>query len=715
MFEISSSGLKWRLLALDYGFFSGNSGAITLKKPFVQSQNSSILGSKTIFKHTLDLEDQKSIPMAPRCTLLLLLFLFCIPIISSHAQTTGMLTKTFRDAEAALLNHDYKKAIRLFEKTLKTHPDLAAAHRGLAVSYQLLYDYEEAAHHYEKVIELDSMFSRTVYFEAGEAQFKIGNYDRALELLEEFYYLQDFEPQSFGYYGDKEAEIETKYLDQLDPLLQACHMSLDSAKFQGIEEIINLGNRINTSSDEYFPCLTNDQQLMFYTRRRNKQADEDLYYSTYDERNGWSRGNALGPFNTGRNEGMSTLVRNNRTMFFTACGREGVLGTCDIWEAEIEDLKIKGMGALEGYSNSGKWESQAAVSCDGSLLFFASNREGGLGGTDLWYSRRSADGWSDPINLGPKINTKMDEESPFITNDGKTLYFASTGHPGRGEQDIFVSWLDRDDNWTVPINLGPPVNTAYRELGFFLSADGRTGYFASNRPGGEGGMDIYKFQLSKELYSDPITFVEGQVRDSLLDEPIVTTVYIEGREPMRTDEKGRFFLCMPADDSLLVRITEQNYHPLERNYRIPVWDNREFFTLDLRLEPIRSFASRAVDTTTIVEKPREKVETQHTTALFFEFDSDRLDLNGTNQLDDFMQALVEMEIVRVEIVGFADNIGADDYNLRLSEERAKNIALFMRDYGIIVHKIYLEGRGEINDEQPKSRNRRVEVRVYTLE
>ena len=170
---------------------------------------------------------------------------------------------------------------------------------------------------------------------------------------------------------------------------------------------------------------------------------------------------------------------------------------------------------MDGYANSEKWESQASISCDGSLLFFASNRKGGLGGTDLWMSTRQADGsWSDPKNLGPKINTELDEEAPFITNDGKTLYFSSTGHLGMGEQDLFMSRLDDKGNWMAAINLGEPINTASRELGFFLSADGKTGYFSSNRKGGMGGMDIYKFELSEYLYAEPITFVEGFVKDS---------------------------------------------------------------------------------------------------------------------------------------------------------------------------------------------------------
>lgn len=656
--------------------------------------------------------------MRLRVTLVLTAAILFSLVVQAQRSVTGepLASKLYRDAEFALLNHDYKKSLRLFEKVLKEYPDLAAAHRGMGVANELLNDYQQAAYHYTKVIELDSLFSRLVYYQAGEALYKNGMPDSALTYFEKFKAMQSLDSEEFAYHFEKEEEQEKDARRKLEANIRACKVSLDSAKFQNIKEVINLGSAINTSSDEYFPCLTNDQQMMFYTRRKNNQADEDLYVSTF-ENGEWKNGNPWGPFNTNKNEGMPTLVRNGRRLFFTACNREGVLGTCDIWEADIEHLKIKYMGPLDGYSNSERWESQAAISCDGSTLYFASNREGGFGGTDLWSSRRLPNGlWSDPVNLGPKINTDLDEESPFITNDGKTLYFSSTGHVGMGEQDIFISWLDDLQQWSVPINLGPPVNTPYRELGFFLSADGQTGYFASNRQGGMGGMDIYKFQLSHELFSDPITFVEGIVRDSLTDLPVESTVLITGRDPIKTDPLGRFFLCVPAEKTLDIRVEEPGYHPYRQIFGIPVWDNRKSYSLDIVVNPVRDLSLRGVpEPDTIAAESPKMIEQTYNCLLYFDFDSYKLNIKEMDHLDEFMRSLKDKDIQRVEIIGFADDIGTDAYNLQLSEERAKQIALFLRDYGIIVHKVYVQGRGEIKDDNPKNRNRRVEVKVTTVE
>ncbi|MEK7253343.1 MAG: hypothetical protein AAB316_01250, partial [Bacteroidota bacterium] len=177
----------------------------------------------------------------------------------------------------------------------------------------------------------------------------------------------------------------------------------------------NLGNAINSGSDEYFPFLSNDGTTIFFTSRKNEKADENLFISTRPSGD-WRIAEQVSHFNSGENEGMSSLVRDGRRMFFTACGRPEVLGTCDIWEADLLGSEVSEQKTAIGYLNSGAWESQATVSCDGSLLYFASNREGGQGGSDIWVSKRQPDGrWAEPENLGASVNTTGDEEAPFIS------------------------------------------------------------------------------------------------------------------------------------------------------------------------------------------------------------------------------------------------------------------------------------------------------------
>lgn len=636
---------------------------------------------------------------------------------------TEMAVDYYREGEAALMNNNFKQAKRHFEKSLKMNPDLVSSYRGLGLCYEIEYRYEEALEAYEKILQSDSLFSRILYYQMGEICYKLGRANQALEYFHQFEMLQSKDFNEFGFNGEKELVFEPEYLRKLPANIKACQISLDSAKFVNITTVVNLGPEINTKAIEYFPFLSNDQRLIFFNRRRNAFADEDLYFSRLIEDN-WTPGNPVQNLNTTGNEGMPSLVRDGRKMYFTACGRQGVLGTCDIWEAEVKGHYIESVDKLSGFANSDKWESEAAVSCDGRTLYFASTRDGGYGGTDLWYSVKQGTGlWSRPINMGPKINTPYDEESPFITNDGKTLYFASTGHPGLGEQDIFVSWYDgKSEEWSVPINIGPPVNSPFRELGFFLSADGRTGYFASDRPGGFGEMDIYKFELNETLFSDPITFVEGFVRDSVSSEPIATTVHIKGRKPIQTKEDGRFFLCVGADEILDFDVSQKDYLPLKAQFAIPEWDNRQFYVVDLLLQPISFFLDPEPepepepDPEPIEDpNPSGKKEVTYTWTIYFQFDQSQLNPNEMNKVVDFIEDVKNKNIQKVDIIGYADDIGDEFYNLTLSEERAKTVALVLIDNEMIVDKIYLEGKGEIKDGALKIKNRRVDLKVVVWE
>ncbi len=630
-------------------------------------------------------------------------------------------SKDFQQGEAALLNKQYKKAIRLFEKVLKTKPELHAARRYIGICYELLGDYQKALGYYEAVLQRDSLFSRTLYFRAGETSYKTGNPDQALQYLAKFEMMQARPLHEFSSVEAPEFERESEMMERLDHTIRACLISKDSVNFTGIKNILNLGPTINSRSDEYFPFVSNDQKLLFYTSRKNVRARENLYHSTF-ENGQWSESR---PINTKgshtSHEGMSTVVRDGKIMYFTACNREGVQGPCDIMQAQVEGATVKRIETLRGGVNSEKWESQASVSCDGTTLYFASDREGGYGGTDIWVSKRLLDGsWSEPINLGPDINTPAYEESPFITNDGQTLYFSSDGHPGLGDQDIFMSRLGKDGQWSKPINLGPPVNSPHRELCLILAADGKTGYFASDRPEGFGGLDIYQFVLPSELYSEAITFVEGFVRDSLLDIPISTVVHISGHDPIQTDENGRFFICVLAYDILDIQADKEWYHPYRNEFIIPFWDNRNFYTIEIRMNPLRvpdltpkSPEPRPEEITEAPLKRRERKQYMHT--IFFEFDKSSMNASEISNLGSFLQQMKGKTIQRVEIIGFSDDTGPDIYNLKLSEERAKHIALHLMESGLLVDQIYIEGRGEIRDDKPKNLNRKVEVKVTVLE
>jgi len=653
----------------------------------------------------------------------LIIFLLLTALVERvSAQPNLLATEYYHQGELALLENDFKKALRRFRMAADLQPDLVAAQRGMGLCYEIMKDYRSALTHYLKVIELAPRFSRAMYYQIGDLYFKLGLHSRALAFFDQFRRLQLLDELSFTVNGEKERLLEDQFLTKLSGNMRACQISMDTARFKQEVALFNLGPVVNSRSDEYFPFLSNDQSLIYFTRRR-PGADENLLIARSNG-NGWQNPAPLSNIlNSPLNEGMSTLVRDGRRMYFTACNREAVLGPCDIWEAELERDEVKKVSPMNGNPNSDQWESQAAISCDGSTLYFASNRPGGRGGTDIWFSKRQNNGsWSEPQNMGPQINTAQDEEAPFISNDENALYFSSTGHLGMGDQDIFVSFRDAEKKWGEPTNLGPKINTPHRELGFFLSADGKTGYFASDRPNGFGGMDIYRVELGEELFSEPITFSEFLIRDSIENTPVQATASLRNGRLVESDGQGRFFLCLYANDTLEINIQAQGFHPYIRQIPVPEWDNKQFFTTYLLLQPIR--------TPTPPPPPRPEPELKGDSAtfsggfkslqryqltLYFQFDSDELELGENDKFIAFVGQIAGKELMRVEINGFADDIGEESYNLGLSEKRAKRIALLLLGKGFPINRIAMKGNGELRDGSEKSKNRKVEIKVTILE
>jgi outer membrane protein OmpA-like peptidoglycan-associated protein len=649
--------------------------------------------------------------------------LFSVLSVTTQAQTLrDIADEHYKRGERAILDKKFRQATRHFEKAIKVDTSFVAAYRLLGTSYQLMNDYRLAADYYLETVRRDSMFSRALYYQLADALYKSKRYEEAMTYFQKYYALQSFDAGRFGFNGTAEQEMEERFRKNLDSNIKALQVAMDSLKFMQVEQIVNLGSGVNSPHEEVFPALTTDRRFLYFTRfMEGQKTNDDLLISEYNDKlERWGEGRSMTRFNTRGPEGYSSLMRDSRQMYVTVCEREGIAGGCDIWQAIVKGDKIDRIQAVEGLVNSDYWDGQASVSCDGQTMYFASQRPGGVGGADIWMSEKMENGfWGRPVNLGSKINTEGHEQAPYITDDGQTLYFASSGHPGMGEEDIYMSWKDdQTGQWSVPINLGPPINTGYRETGFFLSPDGRSGYFSSDRAGGLGGLDIYNFKLNEKLNSDTLTFVEGFVLDSITRQPLVgVAVDLGSRPSVITDEDGRFFICAYANEWMDMNVTDQeNYHPYYSHTQIPTWENNTYYDLNLLIQPIRDLTPKAVpppiDSSELEPK---RVETVFEHTVYFAFNEFELTSEELNKLGEFVNQFTGKEIANSEVFGYADNTGTDIYNLRLSEERAKGVALFLVKNGITIDQIYMEGKGELENDNPKARNRRVEIKVVIFE
>ena len=357
-------------------------------------------------------------------------------------------------------------------------------------------------------------------FESADAYLKV--YDihsksnsYAISLLAKLFYENGYYLEALKYFkiSDSLSVEKNKY----ERFILSCKFSIasiDESLNDGLDFMPeNMGESINSEYAEYLPAISSDGKNIIITRRIEGNSDklqEDLF-SSYKAKNGiWDMAIPMS-INTDRNEGSVSVSPDGKFLTFTACHREDGFGSCDIY------LSVKRNGVWSKPSNIGSrintryWESQAVFSPDGRYLYFVSNRRGGFGGNDIWVSEITRFGFSDPVNLGSVINTEKNEMSPFLHSDNLSFYFASEGHVGMGGFDLFLSRRsDADKAWSQPENLGYPINSHKTENSLVVDPDGLTAYFTSDNSG-FGLEDIFFFELPAHYRANKISDLEMEI------------------------------------------------------------------------------------------------------------------------------------------------------------------------------------------------------------
>jgi outer membrane protein OmpA-like peptidoglycan-associated protein len=481
-------------------------------------------------------------------------------------------------------------------------------------------------------------------------------------------------------------------------------------------EPINLGPNINSELNEYFPCLTADNQTLLFTRllkdSRSITGRQEDFFVSYNK-NGWQPAMELGPpINSVYNEGAPTLSADGNILIFTACeslegygnDREGY-GRCDLFVS-----KRSGNDWLVPYNlgspvNSRAWESQPSISSDGRTIYFVSNRNNDY---DIWFSAVNNDGiWSEPEKLGTNINTDGYEGSVFIHPDNQTLYFSSDGHVGMGSLDIFMSRKDSTGQWGPPVNLGYPINSHKDDNSILISAGGELAMFASDRKDGYDGLDLYSFELYKEARPQVVTYIKGTVFDKnsgkKLDAQFELTNLKTGIvviESFSNKTTGEFLVCLPANIDYALTVSKDGYLFYSENFNLTgEHPSADPVLKDVPLEPIEIGAK-------VIMKN-----------VFFE--TDRYDLIETSkvELNKLIALLEKNNSVKIEISGHTDNIGKHGYNITLSENRAKAVIYYLSENGISSDRLSFKGYGETQPidtnetETGRANNRRTEFKV----
>ncbi len=319
---------------------------------------------------------------------------------------------------------------------------------------------------------------------------------------------------------------------------------------------------INTKSNDYAPMLLTINNILYFTSTRGSGMGRADEYSINKIGNAWDSPMPLSTFNTSKYEGAFSFTADAKTLVFAAERIEG-LGDADIYIADFSNGIISNIRNLGADVNSKYWDSQPAISSDGATIYFASNRKDGVGGCDIWVTRKNSSGsWTKAECLDKTINTAKDERTPYVTRDGGTLVFASTGHAGFGGFDLFYSSRD-GDAWSAPTNLGGIVNSENDELFFDAPEVGENFYISSSR-NSESGLDIY--QGTPNLLGLGTMRITVEVSDSLTGKPLpsIVVVYdVLANIPVATIETGgdaqKPSIALPASRSYRVEARVQGY------------------------------------------------------------------------------------------------------------------------------------------------------------
>ncbi|MFQ3580042.1 MAG: OmpA family protein, partial [Bacteroidales bacterium] len=412
------------------------------------------------------------------------------------------------------------------------------------------------------------------------------------------------------------------------------------------------------------------------------------------------------PINTAGNEGAQTITADGRHLFFTACNRPDGKGQCDIYYSYKKGDTWTLPKNLGNPVNTQYWESQPSVSADGRSLFFVSNRPGNLGNTDIYVTHLSDDGkWSPPKNLGKVINTEGSENSPFIHNDGTTLYFASNGHVGMGGMDLFRStW--QNNEWTTPQNLGYPINTWKDETGLIINAKGDVAIFASEREDTFGGIDLYQFELPQSIRPLQVLYLKGIITDSITKQPLAAQIELFDVETSNLIIRsfsdpvtGNFLFTLTVGKEYALNVAKQGYLFYSENFKIKKNDTTLDTYKTITLQPIQ------VGKSVILKN------------IFFDTDSFNLKPASKVELDKLTDFLIKNPTIKIEIGGHTDNTGNKQKNIELSQLRAKSVYNYLVENKITANRLFFKGYGDSKPVVPntsetnKAKNRRTEFMI----
>ncbi len=670
----------------------------------------------------------------------LLIFFMTILNLNLHGQNQtknncpeNVNKKANKQYESALNYYksgNYSESNRILKILIDNEPLYADAYYllGMINIKRKDYNINAAEKYFQQLIEICPSYDAYPYFYLGQIAFGREDWVNAASNFKKFIQTVDMDkPDSKLDKDYKEAEMMLKYATFYDKMKNN-PVPFNPKQVKGI----------CTALDEYLAIITADNSLAFYTRRveinkNNKSTaftedgptHKEIFYCSEKEKDGFTTGKPMPyPFNRFENEGGATLTIDNKELYYTVCQwtNNKSYYNCDIYYSKFIDGYWTDIVPLDKNINTDNyWDSQPSISSDGKTLYFASDRPGGYGGLDLYMSHKNDKGeWSPAVNMGPVINTAGHEKSPFIHTDNQTLYFSSSdrtdpatgeifyGHQGLGGYDIFYSRKNDKGEWTTPVNIGYPINSSADDLSFFVSTDGKTGYYSSNKlKKDQEDWDLYSFDLYKEAQPEKILFIKGELKDEKTHETVNAKIELKNVETKKItlvpvdSISGEYVAAVLFRNDYVMTVKKNNY----------AYESKYISKEDTAFEK-----PAVVD---VEIKPIEVGTSYKLNDIYFPFNSSELTPNSLFILDEFAEFLDENPSITIAIHGHTDDIGSEESNQILSENRAKSVYDYLINKGISSKRMIYKGFGELKPlapnttEEGRSKNRRTEFVILS--
>jgi OmpA-OmpF porin, OOP family len=611
----------------------------------------------------------------------------------SEAQTLSTKNKKaielYVQADNYRVRGQFNEAIALLKEAILKDKNFEEAYYRLAVTYKAM-ENQEAAQTFEQGLGLvqDAARKKSYLYELADIHLKQGNYTTAQDFCKKFLELE---------------KTDRRRIDKVTLWNRQATYSIANESVLVDFKIEPLSEVVNQYPMQYFPVVTGDDSQLIFTARfgGSRNDNEDIVVSAKAPDGSWLAPVSIsGNINTAQREGACTISADGRHLIFTVCGTMG----CDLYESRKTGNQWSVPTSMGAAINSTGWDAQPSLSADGRELYFVSERKGGLGGYDIWYSNLEESGWTKAVNLGPTINTQFDEISPYIHVNNQNLYVVSNGYPGFGGYDIYRAERS-GEGWKQPVNLGKQLNDHKDQYSFIVSGDGVIAYYSKEES--KNRSRLFKITLPEILITRAKgNVVKGGVTHSITKNPISAVVELFNLKENRMISKvnsdsvtGDYLMVLPGGSEYALYITKKGFlfQSLYFNYE----ENTDS-------KPVIKNISLS---------PAQKNATVVLNNIFFDLNKYELKSHSITELKEVVDFMRQNPTLTIEIGGHTDNSGTESYNQQLSAKRANAVAEFLKENQIPAQRIIVKGYGSqkpvmLNtSEENRQQNRRIEFRI----